>query len=288
MLTLGLLTCQRLPNLSDSDQSLIPIFKEHGINAEAIIWNAPSIDWTRYDGLIIRNTWDYYTQSERFISWLKTIRDYRIPLFNSVDVVLGNMHKFYLRDFERNGVTVIPTLFSDRNSPISLQLLKDRQWSNVVVKPAVSAGSYQTAIHSVTDLTEEGFNTLISENDWLIQPFVPEIKDGELSLIFFNGKYSHGVIKKPREGDFRVQKQYGGLYQSFDPDAELLQVADSIIQQIRQPLLFARVDGVMINDKFHLMELELIEPDLYLEFGTDIKKRFVACVVDHFARQSHA
>ncbi len=288
MLTLGLLTCQRLPNLSDSDQSLIPIFKEHGINAEAIIWNAPSIDWTRYDGLIIRNTWDYYTQSERFISWLKTIRDYRIPLFNSVDVVLGNMHKFYLRDFERNGVTVIPTLFSDRNSPISLQLLKDRQWANVVVKPAVSAGSYQTAIHSVTDLTEEGFNTLISENDWLIQPFVPEIKDGELSLIFFNGKYSHGVIKKPREGDFRVQKQYGGLYQSFDPDAELLQVADSIIQQIRQPLLFARVDGVMINDKFHLMELELIEPDLYLEFGTDIKKRFVACVVDHFARQSHA
>ena len=288
MLTLGLLTCQRLPNLSDSDQSLIPIFKEHGINAEAIIWNAPSIDWTRYDGLIIRNTWDYYTQSERFISWLKTIRDYRIPLSNSVDVVLGNMHKFYLRDFERNGVTVIPTLFSDRNSPISLQLLKDRQWANVVVKPAVSAGSYQTAIHSVTDLTEEGFNTLISENDWLIQPFVPEIKDGELSLIFFNGKYSHGVIKKPREGDFRVQKQYGGLYQSFDPDAELLQVADSIIQQIRQPLLFARVDGVMINDKFHLMELELIEPDLYLEFGTDIKKRFVACVVDHFARQSHA
>ena len=140
----------------------------------------------------------------------------------------------------------------------------------------------------MTDLTEEGFNTLISENDWLIQPFVPEIKDGELSLIFFNGKYSHGVIKKPREGDFRVQKQYGGLYQSFDPDAELLQVADSIIQQIRQPLLFARVDGVMINDKFHLMELELIEPDLYLEFGTDIKKRFVACVVDHFARQSHA
>jgi hypothetical protein len=97
-------------------------------------------------------------------------------------------------------------------------------------------------------------------------------------MIFFNGKFSHAVVKKPKDGDFRVQRQYGGKYELFTPGNDLLATAEKIIAQVPQQLLYARVDGVMIKNDFHLMELELIEPDLYFEFDEAIKLRFVDAV----------
>jgi glutathione synthase/RimK-type ligase-like ATP-grasp enzyme len=278
MQTIALLTCQRLPNLFETDQTLIPLFERHGIKAEAAIWNDPSIDWRKYDALVIRNTWDYYTQSDAFIAWLKHIRDGKIPMLNPAEVVLQNLHKFYLRDFEENGVRIIPTIFSDQRQPATLEVLKQKGWNTVVIKPAISAGSYLTKTYAVPELTQQILHELVAGNDWLIQPFLPEIEQGELSMIFFNGKFSHAVVKKPKEGDFRVQRQYGGQYQLFDPSVDLLKVAEKIVAQVPQQLLYARVDGVMINDEFHLMELELIEPDLYFEFEDAIKIRFVEAV----------
>lgn len=277
-MNIALLTCQRLPNLFETDQTLIPLFEQRGVKAEAAIWNDPTIDWKKYDALVIRNTWDYYTQSDAFITWLKKIRDSKIPMLNPADVVLQNIHKFYLRDFEKNGVRIIPTIFSDHNAPTTLDLLQQKEWTTIVIKPAISAGSYQTKTFEVSELTPSSLAKLLSDNDWLIQPFLPEIGQGELSMIFFNGKFSHAVIKKPKDGDFRVQRQYGGKYELFDPSKYLRSTAEKIISQVQQKLLYARVDGVMINNEFHLMELELIEPDLYFEFDEAIKIRFVDCV----------
>jgi hypothetical protein len=102
-------------------------------------------------------------------------------------------------------------------------------------------------------------------------------------MIFFNGSFSHAVLKKPKVGDFRVQKQYGGQYQRVDPSAELLQVARHIAT-LENDLLYARVDGIIIDNQFHLMELELIEPDLYFEFGEDISQRFAASVMQKISK----
>jgi glutathione synthase/RimK-type ligase-like ATP-grasp enzyme len=278
MSNIALLTCQRLPDLFETDQTLIPLFKQRGINAEAAIWDDPAIDWKKFDALVIRNTWDYYTKSDAFISWLKYIRDNKIMMFNSAEVVLQNIHKFYLRDFEKQGIRIIPTIFSDRRESVSLDTLKQKQWNTVVIKPAISAGSYQTKTYSLNELSQQSLDEVLSGNDWLIQPFLPEIEQGELSMIFINGKFSHAAVKKPKEGDFRVQRQYGGKYQRIDPDASLLTVARNVIAQIPQQLLYARVDGVMINNEFHLMELELIEPDLYFELDEGIKTRFVSAI----------
>jgi glutathione synthase/RimK-type ligase-like ATP-grasp enzyme len=278
MPNIALLTCQRLPDLFETDQTLIPLFKQRGIYAEAAIWNDPSIDWKKYDALVIRNTWDYYTQSNAFLNWLKQIRDSEILMLNPAEVVLQNIHKFYLRDFEQQGIRIIPTIFSDYREPAQLHALKQKRWEKVVIKPAISAGSYQTKVYDVSELTQQTLNELHSNNDWLIQPFLLEIEQGELSMIFFNGRYSHAAIKKPKDGDFRVQRQYGGQYQLFNPDPTLLATAEKIISQIPQQLLYARVDGVMINNEFHLMELELIEPDLYFELDESIKTRFIAAV----------
>jgi glutathione synthase/RimK-type ligase-like ATP-grasp enzyme len=280
MPTIGLLTCARLPNLFEADQALIPLFNERGVKAHAVVWNDPAVDWNLYDCLVIRNTWDYYTQSDSFIAWLESIRDQSVPMLNPVEVVLQNLHKFYLRDFEREGITIIPTLFSGQGARVSFDELSARGWGHVVIKPAISAGSYLTKTFQVAALDRLSFDDLVSDGDWLIQPFIPEIeRQGEMSMIFFNGRFSHAVVKKPKEGDFRVQRQYGGKYQLVHPEEMLVAVGSKIISQINQSLLYARVDGVMIDGVFHLMELELIEPDLYFEFNDAIKERFVEAVM---------
>lgn len=283
MPNIALLTCQRLPNLFETDQTLIPLFQERGIQAEAAVWNDASIDWQRFDYLIIRNTWDYYTQSDSFIAWLTQIRDSKIPMLNPSEVVLQNVHKFYLRDFANNGVRIIPTLFSDSECPLTVDDIKKSGWDKVVIKPAISAGSYETKVYTASDLNTDVLAPMLND-DRLIQPFLPEIEHGEISMIFFNGQFSHAVVKKPKEGEFRVQRQYGGKYQVFNPGSALLSEAANIIAQVPQRLLYARVDGVMIGNQFHLMELELIEPDLYFEFGEAIKVRFVEAALAHFTK----
>lgn len=281
MSNIALLTCQRLPELFETDRTLIPLFQQRGIYAEPAVWSDPAIDWKKYDALVIRNTWDYYTQGDAFINWLKFIRDNNITMLNPAEVVLQNVHKFYLRDFEQQGIRIIPTIFSDHSAPATLDTIKQRGWSKIVIKPAISAGSYETNTYDANVLAPRALNELLSGNDWLIQPFLPEIVQGELSMIFFNGEFSHAAIKKPADGEFRVQRQYGGKYQLINPTNDLVEVARKIIAQIPQQLLYARVDGVMINEEFHLMELELIEPDLYFELDETIKTRFVSAVATH-------
>src|SRR5690606_11631898 len=105
----------------------------------------------------------------------------------------------------------IPTLFSPAADPVRYGVLRSRGWDTVVIKPAVSAGSFLTSTYESDALTEDSLHTMLSQGDWLIQPYLPEITtQGELSLIFFNGIFSHAVQKKPKAGDFRVQRQFGG------------------------------------------------------------------------------
>jgi glutathione synthase/RimK-type ligase-like ATP-grasp enzyme len=278
--TVALLTCERLPELNPADQVLIPLFAEQNITAVPVIWKASDVRWQDFSALVIRNTWDYYQEADAFRDWLDAVEKTGVPMFNSVQVVKDNMHKFYLKRFQEKGITIIPTLFSSATTPVKWEMLQDQAWDKIVIKPAISAGSFLTQTYTTDTLTPEAYYEVVSQGDWLIQPYLPEITtEGELSMIFFNGAFSHAVLKKPKEGDFRVQRQYGGLYQRVDPTPELLQLAQQIAT-LENELLYARVDGVMIQGKFHLMELELIEPDLYFEFGEDIRRRFVESMIE--------
>lgn len=278
--TVALLTCERLPALNPADQALIPLFAEQNITAVPVIWKAPDVRWEDFSALVVRNTWDYYKEADAFRDWLDAVEKTGVPMFNPVQVVKDNMHKFYLKRFQEKGITIIPTLFSSATTPVKWEMLQAQGWDKVVIKPAISAGSFLTQTYTTNTLTSEAYDEVVSQGDWLIQPYLPEITtEGELSMIFFNGTFSHAVLKKPKAGDFRVQRQYGGLYQRVDPAPELLQLAHQIAT-LENELLYARVDGVMIQGKFHLMELELIEPDLYFEFGEDIRSRFVESVLE--------
>ncbi|MFN4084986.1 MAG: RimK family alpha-L-glutamate ligase [Spirosomataceae bacterium] len=259
---IGLVTCARLPELNEADQVLLPTFEKLGWEAQPVIWDDPKVNWDSWDALLIRNTWDYYTKADAFRTWLSQIKT---PIWNSASLVQWNFHKFYLKELQDNGVSIIPTLFWDSQTPHL-----DIPWEQVVLKPAISAGSYQTQRVLAQDLVWP------TQGEWLIQPFLPEIQQtGEYSMIFFGDQFSHGVRKKPVEGDFRVQRQYGGQYELFEPDQSQMAAAKRALKAVPSDFLYARVDGVMVSGAFWLMEIELIEPDLYFEFDPNIAHRLV-------------
>jgi len=280
---IGLLTCQRLPDLTPADQLLIPELAKHNIAAEAVIWDHPDVIWTDFDYLIFRNTWDYYEKEFQFNLWLSTIKKLGIKTLNSIDIIEQNKHKFYLREMQNQNITIIPTVFIEKTNDLSLAEIIPSHWKKAVIKPAFSAGSYLTEVFEVANMEEinQKYKTIASEKDLLLQEFKPEIEtEGEMSLIFFNKNFSHAVNKKPKAGDFRIQVQFGGIYAAVRPSAEVIQQAQSIVNTFPNDLLYARVDGIIINNKIQLMEVECIEPDLYFNYSEGSLHRFVNAILE--------
>jgi glutathione synthase/RimK-type ligase-like ATP-grasp enzyme len=284
MIRVGILTCSDFPDLTLSDQKLIPLLKESGIFAEAVIWDNPLFQSTRYDVLLFRNTWDYFTKKETFFNWLNELTTRNITTINTLDTIFWNAHKFYLKELQEYGIPVIPGIFISKDDDTDFRMLIPEDWEKAVIKPAISAGAYLTECFFLqnVDTISTVYKDIRKSNDLIIQKFIPEIiTHGEISLVFFDKKYSHAVIKTPKDGDFRIQSQFGGSYMPYFPDDLLLNSCTNIIQYIKHDLLYARIDGVMIGNVFHLMELELIEPDLYLDYVQDGHRRFTDVIVQY-------
>lgn len=269
MQKIALLTCDRFPELYETDQKLIPVLKEYGYWAKAEIWDNPNAIWHQYDVIIFRNTWDYYLKIDEFNAWLDTIDNAGIRSFNPISVIRWNKHKFYLRELHAIGMPVIPGFYISRTNELNIEKLLPRDWTQAILKPAISAGSYLTTLFNTKDAASVSVNyrDLAKEQDLILQKFIPEIRtEGEISLLYFDKKFSHAVVKKPKQGDFRIQSMFGGKYQPYTPTRLLLQMVQKIVDFVADELLYARVDGIIIDGTFHLMELELIEPDLYLDY----------------------
>lgn len=269
-------TYDKLPDLTFNDQLLIPIFRENGYTVSPEIWDNSEVDWRSFDIVLIRSTWDYYLKPVEFKNWISQFINSKTRLINSAEMVLKNSHKFYLKELANKGVSIIPTIFSSEK----IELEKLKMWEKIVIKPAVSAGSHETEIFEVNMLTQEVLDNKTRTGDWLVQPFLEEIKDaGEISMLFFGGNFSHAIQKVPKSGDFRVQKQFGAQYLKFEPSTTLLSIAKNIVEIAGKESVYARIDGVMTQNGFLLMEVEMIEPDLFFEHTLDGPNRFVEAVL---------
>ena len=280
---IALLTCQRLPNLTPADQLLIPEMAKHNIIGEVVIWDDPKVIWTDFDYLIFRNTWDYYEKESQFNLWLATIKELGITTLNPIAIIEQNKHKFYLRDLQERGITIIPTIFIEKTTQLNLSQIIPSTWKKAVIKPAFSAGSYLTTVFEIAELEtiNSKYKSIAAEKELLLQEFKPEIAtEGETSFIFFNKKFSHAINKKPKSGDFRIQVQFGGIYTSVCPSDEVMQQAQTIVDTLPNTLLYTRVDGIIINNQIQLMELECIEPDLYFNYSVGSIERFVNAILD--------
>ncbi|MET0760634.1 MAG: hypothetical protein ABWZ56_09455 [Flavobacterium sp.] len=282
-MTLALLTCEKLPELTPADQLLIPELAKHNITAKAVIWDDKRINWNDFDYLVFRSTWDYFEKESEFNLWLDQVEKLGIKTLNPIEVIKKNKHKFYLREMQQNGIQIIPTVFINKTLSLNLSELIPFHWKKAVIKPAFSGGSYQTAVFDVSDIEKinQEYKIIASEKELLVQEFMSEIQTlGETSFIFFNKKFSHCVNKKPIEGDFRVQSQFGGKYTLIELSLELIEKAQKIVNTFNNELLYARVDGIVIENELHLMEIECIEPDLYFDLSEGSPQRFVESLLE--------
>ena len=270
-------TSARFPSLHDDDRLFADALAALGCDVTPAVWDDPAVDWSAFDRVVIRSTWGYHATIDAYRRWVEGFRPSPGTLWNPPEVVAANLHKGYLLDLERAGIPIAPLVMVRAGEGTSLaEVLDGRGWSRAVVKPAISAGSADTWV--VTDDPREAgperldiarsgarFRDLVARRDMLIQPFLPEILDeGEWSLVFLAGEYSHAFVKRPAAGDFRVQHQYGGVFRAASPPEGLIAQAARVLETVRSPLLFARVDGVVRDGRLLLLELEVNEP--YLGF----------------------
>jgi hypothetical protein len=255
-------------NTIDEDQLLSQTLTELGISHEIQAWSDPQVDWNKYSHLLIKSTWDYFDYYPEFLTWIDKIKNLGIPGLNDLDTVLWNSSKAYLLEIENKGFPVIAGMILKKGSRPDLNQILEKVNSEIlVIKPLVSGGAKNTLKIPVASWAdyEEKINQLVQEEDFLVQPFISEVAEvGEYSLIFFNGKFSHAVLKTPAKADFRVQHYFGGTIKEIHPNDGMLQSCLQLMGEFGKNTLYGRVDGVEINGKFHLMELELIEPYLFL------------------------
>jgi glutathione synthase/RimK-type ligase-like ATP-grasp enzyme len=270
------LSCQSLTGFITDDNLAVKELQTHGFQVSTLPWDQEA-DWKQFDLVIIRTTWDYTQRPQEFLEKMKLIAS-QTKLVNSYEVVKWNYHKGYLGELQKQAVKIVPTVFF--SYPANISLPSDWNFSQYILKPCISASAHKTMIVSEQDIKNNAYQKDLHAGDWMLQPFLEEIKQGEISLHYFNKTFSHAILKVPKSGDFRVQEEHGGDIQSFVPDQKILQEAQALLTLLPFDLLYARVDFVPYQGQYLLMELELIEPALYFRTSADSVVNFCQAITD--------
>lgn len=250
-----------------------------GWNVTPIPWRDNSVNWADFEVIIIRSPWDYQQDPDLFMNVLKKIDASPALLENSLDIIQWNIDKTYLRDIQKKGIPIVPTLWHENLTSDDFPAFFDKlEHSEIIIKPVISANADDTFwLSSEVDRTQkQKLQTIFTDRPLMVQPFIQNvITEGEFSLFYFGGTYSHTILKTPKQGDFRVQEEHGGRLMSIEPEPELLSISNKTMEALPETPLYARVDFVRNEEgHFNLMELELIEPSLYFNMDSDSPKRF--------------
>ena len=257
-----LATSARLPDLTPDEDFLRAAFRDAGVACEPYVWDSGApIDPA--DTVLIRTCWDYHLRRDEFLAWADTVATHAL-LLNPPELLHWNSDKHYLVELEGKGVRIVPTVLLEQGSATSAaDIMRAQGWERAITKPAISASAHRTAIVD-SRTADTALRALLTDGAALVQPFVEGVRDeGEWSLIFIGGEFSHAVIKRPAVGDFRVQEEWGGSTIAAQPDAALLAHARAAMNALPIAPVYARVDSIIHDGKPCLMEFELIEPSLF-------------------------
>jgi glutathione synthase/RimK-type ligase-like ATP-grasp enzyme len=288
----ALVTSAELPELAPDDRLLVEPLTRAGVDVRIAVWTGENETWSDYDRIVVRSCWDYHDDLPRWLAWLARLEREGLGdrLVNDVPTLRWNARKDYLAELEARGVPIVPTRWVPADALGSWSAVEEAlggsPWEELVCKPAVSAGAFATFRLRRSELPSAEVRLrgvlaeLVRRAPLMIQPFVPEIASrGEWSLMFFEGRFSHAVLKLPAGGDFRVQQEHGGTSVAATPPGALLDLGARVLeaaeaavragsggpQEPSERFLYARVDLVEAAAGPMLIELELIEPALFLE-----------------------
>ena len=284
----ALITSEGFRDLYPDDLLLVTALAEIGVSASPAVWSRTNIDWDSFDALVMRSPWDYFERPVEFREWLDARVASGAALINSHEIIEWNFDKSYLQDLAKKGVELVPTICIERGERADIAALaRERGWNDIVVKPTVGGGGYRCYRFSPDEIARYAneIETTLADCGVLVQPFIPEITGGgELSLLFFDGVYSHAVRKRPKAGDYRVQFQYGGTNENADVSETLVRQAHVCIENAPALPTYARVDGVVKDGRFLLMELEVFEPLMFLERHPEAPGRFARAISKQLSR----
>jgi glutathione synthase/RimK-type ligase-like ATP-grasp enzyme len=277
---LGLATYAGAPHLTDDERHVIAPLARRRIDVVPFDWRTgvPA----GVDAVVVRSCWDYHEHEAAFRAWIDALAATGTPTYNPPPVLRWNLDKGYLADLAAAGVRVPRTIFVPAGDRRSLgAVIEQEGLDEVVVKPRVSLSAVDTfrSARATAARDEARWAALVARRDVLVQPFLPAVQtEGERSIVLLGGRFAHAVDKTPRAGDFRVQSDHGGTRRRVEPSEGEVALAMRIAALAPGPLLYARVDLVRDGDGWSLMELEAIDPELYLGLVPGAAERFAEVI----------
>ncbi len=285
--TIGFVTHAEVGSITPDDRLIVEALAKLGVSVRAVCWDdgEPPQD---VDAFVLRSPWNYHLTPESFLAWVDRAGDFA-NVYNNPGIVRWNSHKGYLLELGRAGIPIAPTVLCRKREASDLTaIMAQRAWSQVIVKPAISASSFMTSIVGVpasmygdsdvrNRIVEDGqraLESILETGDALVQPFMPEVlQHGERCLVFIDGQFSHAVKKAPFT-------HVGGGGQSVIAGCQEIEIGRRVLSLIAETTLYARVDLLRGTDGIdRLMELELIDPELYMRFDADSPERFASALM---------
>ncbi len=263
-----------LPNLDADDQLVFAAVERRGFNCAVAIWNDDNIAWSNAGICVLRSTWDYHLHYAKFLYWLNRVSALT-TVCNDVETVRWNSNKRYLLDLQRASIPIVPTVLFEKDQSVDLlEIMDNHCWDKGVLKPAIGLSTFGVKkIAQSEPGIQAHLNKMLESGDVLLQPFIESVFErGERALVFLGGKYSHTV----RKSAFQPLAQAGEAGETIvKPEQIELDLAHRVLARVKKPTLFARVDIIRDGDgQDLLMELELVEPSLYLGMHTKAVSAF--------------
>lgn len=271
-------------NVLLEDQLLKEALESKGLKVYRTNWDDNQFDWSTTRFVIFRTTWDYFDRYQEFSEWLSFVST-KTNLINSEELIRWNVDKHYLNQLYQNGVNIPPTCFIEKGEKRSLfEIAAQFNWNEFILKPVVSGAARHTyRFEKPTEELSQLFATLIQDEAFMIQEFQQQIvSKGEVAYMVFGGKFSHAVLKTAKQGDFRVQDDFGGTISDYFPSKEEIAFIEDVFQKIAPTPVYARIDVIWDNnDKLSVGEVELIEPELWFRRNTNSSKALAEAVIDY-------
>lgn len=254
-------------NLLKEDQIVRMALESKGYKVGRISWSDPEFDWSTTQAVIFRTTWDYFERYEEWTNWLEKTSQVT-HMINPYTLIQWNMDKHYLRDLQLRNINIPETHYIEIGEKVTLaELLDHKGWEKAILKPCFSGAARHTykIDGRASEAIETTFQELINKEAMMLQPFQENVvKHGEISIMVMGGTFTHAVLKIAKEGDFRVQDDFGGTVHNYTPTAEEIAFAEKAVSACEPSPHYARVDIIRDNyNELALIELELIEPELW-------------------------
>ena len=272
-------TCHEFPDIQMSDALVADGLEAAGVRVRAAAWNGDQTPFKEADMIVVRSTWDYPQDAEAFRRWLIGLGAYK-TVVNGPALMHWNFTKRYLMRLGVSGAPLPPTRFVAPHAVDIARAMEELALERAVVKPVIGATASGLSIVERGDT--QGLQAAADAlgHAGLVQPLIPEIKTlGETSLIYIDGAFSHAVVKRPKDGDIRVQEEHGGVTTLTDAPAWAVKEGAAILEMLPEAPMYARVDAVILDERLQLMEVELIEPELFFTHQPEAADRFAAALL---------